>query len=578
MPTRTQIYTLLIVISAGLMLGRIIAVNRTDTLLFQQSRFSAVNTTYNERAAQLEGQLRESEGLSEEEIEKRLAELEERRQQALENERRELPVFSANDRSRWATIRVLVEPDMRVQRTVELPDGTSRIETVWYAIDKAQNVRGWDTIDMVKHDLPDQPGVGFGCPDECKICAARPEEEESKCGYLYSSKPPLLPTLMAIPYYVMYTASRGKISLAEHPHLVVRVTLVVCNLIPLMICWFLLARLIERFGMTDWGRIFCVAFLCFGTFISTFAVTLNNHLPGVVCVAVAFYFAVRIVYDGKTQWRYYAAAGFFAAFAVACELPALLFCCLTALWLFVHYWKGAFSAAPGTAEDSKEESGAAVHTLPSAVCRPSSAAGLIIFTLVALLVAGAYFGANYFAHKTLLPAYAKKYGDDSWYLYEYERGGRVLQSHWTNPKDLDAGEPCPATYVFHSAIGHHGLFSLTPVWALSFLGLGIWLFDRRYRTMSAIILLTGIVVFTFYMQQPLHERNYGGNTSALRWMFWLAPLWSVALVAAADWLSRNAFFRAVALLCLAASVMSAAYPIWNPWTMPWTFNLLEYVR
>jgi hypothetical protein len=32
------------------------------------------------------------------------------------------------------------------------------------------------------------------------------------------------------------------------------------------------------------------------------------------------------------------------------------------------------------------------------------------------------------------------------------------------------------------------------------------------------------------------------------------------------------------LLCLVVSVMSAAYPIWNPWTMPWTCNLLEYFR
>ena len=561
MLTRKQIYTILIVISAGLMLGRIIAVNRTDSLLLQQSRFSAVNNTYNDREKGLEQQLQEG-TISEEEYAEQFAALTERRQQALENEKRELPFFSANDRSRWTTIRALVEPDMRVQRTITLPDGTEKTETVWYAIDKVQNVRGWDTIDMVKHDLPDQPGVGHGCSDECKICAARSEEETPNCGYLYSSKPPLLPTLMAIPYYIMYTASDGKLSLADEPFLIVRVTLVIFNLIPLIICWFLLARLIERFGMTDWGRIFCVAFFCFGTYISTFAVTINNHLPGVVSVAIAFYCVIRIVYDGETRWRYFAAAGLFGAFAIACELPALLFFCLTALWL-------CLPRKSSTETQSKDDGSANVSV---------NVGGLIIFTLVALLVAGSYFAANYVAHKTFIPAYGKKYVENSWYLYEYERGGRVLQSHWKNPKDLDAGEPCHGTYVFHSTIGHHGLFSLTPVWALSFIGLGIWLFDRRYRYMSAMILVTGVVVFAFYMQQPLNERNYGGNTSALRWMFWLAPLWSVALVSAADWFSRNAFTRGIALLCLAASAMSAAYPIWNPWTMPWAFNLLEYMK
>jgi hypothetical protein len=95
--------------------------------------------------------------------------------------------------------------------------------------------------------------------------------------------------------------------------------------------------------------------------------------------------------------------------------------------------------------------------------------------------------------------------------------------------------------------------------------------------MAAIILFTSVVVFAFYMTLPEQQRNYGGNTSALRWMFWLAPLWSVALVAATDWFGRNIFLRLIALLCLLVSVMSAAYPIWNPWTMPWTYNLLQYI-
>ena len=543
MLTRTQIYTLLILLSTGLMLGRIIAVNRTDTLLLQKSRFDTVNKTYNDRVEQLEQQFRES-NVSEEEFGKQRTELEERRQQALENEKRELPFFSANDRSRWTTIRALVEPDMRVKRTVELPDGTQRTETVWYAIDKVQNIRGWDTIDMVKHDLPDQPGVGYRCPDKCKICEKKPAEEAPNCGYLYSSKPPLLPTLMAIPYAIMYRASEGKLSLANEPFLIVRVTLVVCNLLPLILCWFLLSRLIERFGITDWGRVFCVAFLCFGTFLSTFAVTLNNHLPAMVGVTIALYCAVLIVYDQKTRWRYFVLAGLFSAFAAACELPALLFCVLIGFWLLRHRFQRT----------------------------------LYLFVPAVLVVAAAFFATNYIAHKTVVPAYGKKYVENSWYLYDYEREGKILPSHWKNPKDLDVGEPCHKTYIFHTTVGHHGLFSLTPVWALSFLGLFIWLFDRRYRTLSAMILLTSVVVFAFYLQQPLNERNYGGNTSALRWLFWLVPLWSVSLVAAADQFSRSMFTRGIALACLIVSAMSAAYPTWNPWTMPWTYNLLQYVR
>jgi len=565
MLTRQQIYTLLIIISAGLMLGRIIAVNRTDMQHLQKNRLAEIS----KKLAEKEQRLRAA-NVPEEDLR---VELEKTERQLLIDAQLELPVFSANDRSRWNTIRVLVEPEMRVQRTVTLPDGTERTETVWYAIDKAQNVKGWDTIDMVKHnnvatessfwevakkngmefservselikkgsdwwhgdtaaenDPPEQPHANIGNDPPGQIAP----------GHLYSSKPPLLPTLMAAPYALMYWGSNGKLSLEHEPYLVVRVMLVVCNFLPLVFCWFLLSRLIERFGTTNWGRAFSVAFICFGTFLSTFAITLNNHLPAVVCITIAFYCAVRIVYDQETRWRYFAGAGFFSAFAVACEMPILLFCCLLGFWLFCHRYRQT----------------------------------LFVFLPAALVVAAAFFATNYTAHKTLLPAYSQQ----DWYFYQYERGGKILDSYWKNPVGIDRGEPDRADYVFHTTIGHHGLFSLTPVWALSVIGLCLWLFNRRYWSMAVLILLMSVVVFLFYtLVLPEHQRNYGGMTSAFRWMFWLAPLWSVALVAAADQFSRHGFFRAIALACLMVSVMSASYPVWNPWTMPWTYNLLQYV-
>ena len=563
------------------MLGRIIAVNRTDMQGLQKNRIEQIPKIL----ADKEKRLRASENPpSEEELQ---TELEKTKEREWANATFDSPVFSANDRSRWDTIRVLIEPEMRVQRTVKLPDGSERTETVWYAIDKAQNVKGWDTIDMVKHnnivDSAGQSLFAIGQKDLATLYmslhgfiiriygmivqqdgAANNEppqqtdqqpnqqpnqqtaakSDELREGYLYSSKPPLLPTVMSLPYGLLYWGSDGRLSLEKEPHLVVRIVLVICNLLPLVFSWFLLARLIDRFGTTDWGRLFTVAFVCFGTFISTFVITLNNHLPGVVSVTIALFCAVRITYDKETRWRYFIFAGFFAAFAAACDLPALLFCALLGFWLFCH--------------------------------KPRQT--LLGFVPAALVIAGAFCTTNYIAHKTFVPAYAKKYVEDSWYLYDYERGGRVLPSYWKSPAGIDQGEPLIGNYVFHSTIGKHGIFSLTPVWIMSFIGLVCWLFDRRYWSLAAIILLSSAAVFAFYMQQPVYERNYGGMTSAFRWMFWFAPLWSVALVAAADLFSRNMFLRIIALLCLIVSVMSAAYPIWNPWTMPWTYNLMQYLQ
>jgi len=64
------------------------------------------------------------------------------------------PLSQRHDRSRWDRSRALVEDDMR------MPGAP-------YAIDKVIQQPNWDTIDMVKHG-----------------------------GHLYSSKPPLWPTLM----------------------------------------------------------------------------------------------------------------------------------------------------------------------------------------------------------------------------------------------------------------------------------------------------------------------------------------------------------------------------------------------
>ena len=165
------------------------------------------------------------------------------------------PFLSANDRSRWCTVRALVEDDMRV-------DGAP------YAIDKVIQQRNWDTIDMVKHD-----------------------------GHLYSSKPPLLSTLMAGVYWPIYRLTGA--TLGTHPYAIGRAMLVLLNLVPLLIYFLLLARLIERFGTTDWGRIFVMAAAVFGTFLTTFAVMINNHVLAAVCAAVAVYAGVRIWFDGE---------------------------------------------------------------------------------------------------------------------------------------------------------------------------------------------------------------------------------------------------------------------------------------
>jgi hypothetical protein len=464
---RRSIYAILIAISVGSMVGRIFAVNSVDYIR----------------------------------LEKRLQD------EGRANWRKQRPFLSGNDRSRWCTVRSLVE------------HGT-------YQIDEIVSQPNWDTIDMVKHD-----DLGRQAPKLGE-------------GHLYSSKPPLLATLLAGEYWLIHQFTGA--TLGDHPYAIGRFMLITCNVLPMIVYFLVIARLVERFGVTDWGRLFVMAGATLGTFLSTFAVAVNNHLTAAVSVALALDAALRIWYDGERRWRWFALAGLFAAFAAADELPALAFCAALTVGLL---WKAPRQTA-------------------------------LVFVPCALLVAAAALGTNWLAHHSWRMPYAHRQPGDNWYDYQYEREGKPRDSYWSHRDTrgpIDRGESDPATYALHVLVGHHGIFSLTPIWLLSLAGM-IWLCLRRQPDLRAFGLLTSsvsLVCIAFYLARPLDDRNYGGMTSGFRWAFWFAPLWLLAMQPVADAFARRRWLRGVALVLLSLSVLSVSYPTWNPWTHPWLLDFWE---
>lgn len=530
---RKQVYRLLIVVSAGLMFGRIVAVDRVDVQRLESVRRAEIPRIMQEKRQRLEDEGRYPTAIE--------AEMEKTRLALDRSASLGSPMFCANDRSRWCTLRALVEPEMRVVRNIRREDGSLTGRYVWYAIDKVQDEPGWDTIDMVKHRWGDRR-------DDV-------ESPNAPDGYLYSSKPPLLVTLMALPYAVIYNVSGGRLSLGNETHLVVRTLLLVINFVPLLLSWCVLTRLIERYGTTDWGRIFTVAAVCFGTFLSTFVVTLNNHLPGFVCTAFALYASTRLLDpppEGPRHPRWNAFfLGFWCSMLVVCEMPGVFFAAILVGWYFL-----------------RDPRRCLLWTLP-----------------ICILLAGAYLGTNYVAHGTFKPPYvfkgpAGEVDEDNWYTYTYRRGGVERQSYWSKPVGMDLGEPSHATYAFHMTLGHHGIFSLTPICLLALYGGVLWLRNCRGNPqrwkLTLFILALSVGIFVFYLLRNQENRNYGGVTSGLRWTFWLVPMWLLLVQPAADRLSGSRLGRGVALLLLAVSCLSAAYPVWNPWTLPWLYHLLRY--
>jgi hypothetical protein len=514
---RKTVYAILIAVGIGAVIGRILAVDAVEETRLQEYRARLIPRQLAEKRARLAEQ-----GAPEAAISRELQRTEASLRRDVGIQR---PFLSANDRSRWCTLRALVEPEMRVAAEVGTDkNGKPRYEWVWYAIDKVLAQPGWETIDMVKHSLPSHGPGGRE--------------------YLYSSKPPLLPTLMALPYWVIYMATGA--TLGSHPYEIGRALLILYNAVPLLVYFLLLARLIERFGKSDWGRIFTMAAAVFGTFLTTFAVVLNNHLPGAISALVALYACVRIWFDQERRLRYFVVAGLFGAFVVACELPGLAFACAIGAALF---WKAPKQTLAG-------------------------------FAPAALVVAAGFFATNWAAHQTFEPAYM----NPAWYDYQYKRhpdDRQARPSYWRHRVGIDRGEPSELTYAVHALVGHHGIFSLSPIWILSLAGLGLWLIrpaDPRLRHLAVLIAAVSAVCLVFYLfMQPQENRNYGGMTAGLRWAFWFAPMWLVAMLPAADQCAERTWVRRIALVLLAVSTLSATYPTWNPWTHPWLYNFMHYM-
>lgn len=484
---RRSLYAILIVVGAAGLLGRIMSVDAVDSTRLESYLYN----------------------------------------QGRDDWQRKLPFLSANDRSRWLTIRSLVE------------HGTYKIDDVIFE-------PNWFSIDVVKHDDDGRAAPG---PDE---------------GHFYSSKPPLLATLAAGEYWLIYKCTGY--TLGEHPYGVGRFMLATINIPLMVVMWLLLARHVERYGRTDFGRVFVLAGAIFGTLQTTFAVSLNNHLVAAAAAMLLFDAVVRIAVEEDLRWWRFVQAGFFAAFMAANELPALSLAAIAGAGLLLKYPKPTLAFA-----------------LPAA-----------------LVVVVAACGTNYAAHGTIRPAYGFREKSDSsgeksdpapvseknWYVYKYRTGGKpdgaIRDSYWTPGAKrgaVDIGEPRPEVYVFHVLIGHHGIFSLTPIWLLTFVGFGVLGLrrDEPLKWVAIGITASTLVCLVFYLSREQLDRNYGGTAAGFRWVFWFAPLWCAMMLPVVDACAKSRVLRGVCLLLLAGSVVSVTFPTWNPWELPWLTQLFVFM-
>jgi len=419
-----------------------------------------------------------------------------------------MPTFSSNDRSRWATIRSLVENGTyAIGERVKDPTTTTGYRDKGIVFND-----GYKTIDVIKNPETDM---------------------------FYSSKPPLFSTMVAGEYWLLKNGLGWTLADPTFRWPVICTILITVNVLPLIIFLLLLANLLEEYGTTDWGQLFVFTAACFGTFLTTFAVTLNNHTPAACCVMLAVYPLLRgRSIDTSTPISPGEAlqSGFFGGLAAAFDLPAAAFAGVLLLVVFGRSPKRLF-----------------------------------LFLPAALLPAVALMWTNFMAIGEWQLAYDKFGGP--WYEYE--------GSHWAkakinpNQKGIDFAREPKEIYAMHMLVGHHGLFSLTPIWFLALFGMFRRGISGTTRVLHLSTMLLTVVVIGFYIYK---SNNYGGWTSGPRWQFWLTPLFLLTMIPVVDSLGRDRSGRIIAWLLLAVAVFSATYPVWNPWRHPWPYVLCEYMN
>jgi len=481
----------------------------------------------------------------------------------------------ANDRSRWAAVVSLVH------------QGTWQIDDV----DRLRGPNGnWGTIDKVYH-------------------IDRSGEE-----HFYSSKPPLYILFLSSQYWVLNRVFG--VDMLVNPLWAIK-GLVFCNQVLLfgLFLWLYL-QICQRF-VKQRSVLICLGLTAgFGTFLSTFAVSLNNHLPAAVCVLATIDLMIRIECDRNSSWIEYFSIGVMTALSVTFELPALSFLGLVGIWLLLR---------------------SPVKTLTFGVFGIS-------------IVASAFLGSNYWAHGSLLPPYAHRndgevlayleqedaallvsgvvpetlalFGGqtgedvalpgmtdivieqhptvgrwrifdlqntrryalqqvgsvfeirvwDNW--YDYDVNGRP--SYWLpgSARGVDLGEPSRLQYFIHMTVGHHGIFSLTPIWIFSLLGIAVAWRDPEpiWRQLAYMLLTLTFVLLVFYTMRPLADRNYGGVASGFRWFFWLTPLFLLMLIPAWRIIRKSMLLIWLWGICLAISIYSGLHAFLNPWQHPWYFS------
>jgi hypothetical protein len=345
-----------------------------------------------------------------------------------------------------------------------------------------------------------------------------PDKVKAK-GHFVSSKPPLLPTYGAGVYFLLKKITGYNI--ADNEGIVVWVVGLFTGWLSHLVFLVYFYRLSRLLLVRQLAILILMAAACFAYLGVAYATAINNHSPGAALAIVGFYYAYRARH-GLGGNSAYLLAGFWLGVLPAIDLSSAAATAFLAVYL-------------GT-RDLK-------RTLLLYV--PATFPGLGSQLLLAHSATGSWIPAY---ADTGLMQYAGSYF-----------GGRR--------SGIDALNEPKAVYAFHVLLGHHGLFSMTPIFCFSAFELVRRLVRRdKYMAETAVFLASVTVVCAFYI---FRTHNYGGWCVGMRW---LVPIMPWLLVAFGLWLDRATMGRLKWSLVVVAFAVSA-FNVQDGLTSPFQFSL-----
>lgn len=337
-------------------------------------------------------------------------------------------------------------------------------------------------------------------------------------GRQYSSKPPLLPLLMAGEYWTAHRILGMDLADTEDLKRVVRLMVMTLVVLPFVAALACFARMLSWIVDNPWQRLYLVAALAFGTQLFGFATHIDNHVPAAGALMAGLYFSLGLAL-GRLEprgWRFLLAGGM-AGLVFTLDMPITVFTAPAGLALLYRY---------------------PARTLTWAT------AGMLVPLAV-------HFGVMLAVTGSPLPVQVRP----ELYLYE--------ASYWRNPSGLDALNEPKWTYFFHMNFGRFGSFTLFPVLWLGLAGIAFAALRRDARWRGAVF--AGALAFlALTLYYVLRTNNYGGAAYGFRWHIAAMPVLLLMSAPLVDRM-RRPWHVCVLLALLAVSCYSA----WECHTTPW---------